>query len=120
MNPLLRGPLRALVLVAPPLALAVVILLLRSDANPGWILAQGADTPTPTITATPTSERPSPEPEIDKTVNGEQGPITVTVGDSVTFRWVVRALSPRLFAAFIDDSPYDVLDGECSGFEPCA
>ncbi len=71
-------------------------------------------TPTNTPTATPTSNRLPPIPDIDKTVNDEQGPITVTQGDSVTYRWVVTNAGDRPFYATVDDDTHDALDGECT------
>jgi alpha-tubulin suppressor-like RCC1 family protein len=63
----------------------------------------GACTPTPTPTATPTSNRPWVEASIDETVNGQQGPITVNVGDSITLRWVVTNLGPRRMDVWVTD-----------------
>jgi hypothetical protein len=78
-------------------------------------------TPTPTatpgVTPTPTSERPPVNPRIDKTVNGQQGPMTVTVGDSVTYRWVVTG--DRLFEAHVVDDTHPALDGDCTAWDPC-
>lgn len=71
-------------------------------------------TPPPTVTPTPTSIRPPPVPKIDKTVNGQDGPITVNAGDAVTYRWVVRNNGDRPFHAVVDDDTHDALDGECS------
>ena len=73
-------------------------------------------TATPTLTPTPTSVRPPPVPEIDKTVNGQQGPITVTQGNSVTYRWVVTSAGDRGFIATVHDDIHDTLDGECLFF----
>ena len=70
--------------------------------------------PTNTPTATPTSVRPPPIPKIDKTVNGLQGPITVTQGDSVSYRWVVTNAGDRAFFATVDDDTHDALDGTCT------
>ena len=74
----------------------------------------GPAIPTNTPTATPTSVRPPPIPEIDKTVNGLQGPITVTQGDSVSYRWVVTNAGDRPFFATVDDDTHDALDGTCT------
>jgi hypothetical protein len=65
----------------------------------------------PTITPTPTSCRPVAIPHIDKTVNGQQGPITVTLGDSVTFGW--STWCNTLCSGWVDDYTYDALDGSC-------
>jgi hypothetical protein len=65
----------------------------------------------PTVTPTPTSIRPLVNPHIDKTVDGQQGPITVTLGDSVTYRWVITG--DRYFWASVDDDTHNALDGEC-------
>jgi uncharacterized repeat protein (TIGR01451 family) len=87
-------------------------LTLLAGAALGWGSHASAEDPTPTPTST--SERPPPEPAIDKTVNGVQGPITVTAGDSVTYRWVVTNSGERPFHATVVDSLHDALDGECT------
>jgi hypothetical protein len=56
---------------------------------------------------------------IDMTVNGQQGPITVAPGDSVTYHWVVTAsVEPpgRTIFVTINDDTYDQLDGSCSPY----
>ncbi len=78
----------------------------------------GACTPTPTPPATPTSQRSAPKASIDETVNGQQGPITVQVGDSVTFRWVVTNDGDRSFYADITNDVFHALDGNCSWVSP--
>ncbi len=110
--------------------LAIVLALLQARSHASTLVAAApTNTPTstpiltPTVTPTPTSVRPTPNPNIDKTVNGQQGPITVTQGDSVTYHWVVTNAGDRPFFATIDDDTHDALDGECPfvGFigEPC-
>jgi len=53
------------------------------------------------------------------TVNGQQGPIAVAAGDSVTYHWVVVAsVEPpsRIISVTIDDDTYAALDGACSPY----
>jgi alpha-tubulin suppressor-like RCC1 family protein len=78
----------------------------------------GACTPTPTPTSTPTSERSAPKASIDETVNGQQGPITVHVGDLVIFRWVVTNDGDRPFYADVVNDVFPTLDGHCSWVSP--
>lgn len=75
-------------------------------------------TPTPPPPPTPTSVRPIPKPDIDVTVNGQQGPITVAPGDSVTYRWVVTNLGDGMFRAIVENWPDDALNLECSWVNP--
>ncbi len=74
----------------------------------------GMCTPTPTPTFTPTSVRSAPKASIDETANGQQGPITLHVGDSVTFRWVVTNSGDRPMYANVVDDALPNLDGDCS------
>jgi len=71
-----------------------------------------ACTPTETATSTPTSVRPMPTAYIDETVNSQQGPITATLGDVVTYQWVVTCdCTGRAFTAYVHSSLYETLLG---------
>ncbi len=79
---------KALALVAGALALATLVVLVwpSGGGKPGvealgFATATLTATPAFTVTPTPPSNRPPPVPTIDKTVNDQGGPITVTVGD---------------------------------------
>lgn len=66
---------------------------------------------TATVTPTPTSNRPVPKMRIDLTANGQQGPITITLGDVVTYRWVLDLDRQSTgFHGSVDDEDYDALD----------
>ena len=77
-----------------------------------------ACTPTPTPSPSPTGAWPAPKVSIDETVNGDQGPVTVNIGDSVTFHWVVSNTGTQMVTAQIVNDTQHGLDSTCSQLWP--
>jgi hypothetical protein len=115
-------PLLAALLFAVGVLAAVQLFDAPREASSG--APESTPTTTPTFTPTPTSNRPPPEVSIDLTVNGQQGPITVAPGTSVTYQWIATASvepASRTIFVSIDDDTYNQLDGDCMfvGFGTC-
>ena len=110
-----------------------------SSDTPVDVLFSGEPTPTATLTPTPGGPTPTPTatatitvtpthiptstptaqvgPQIDKTVNGQQC-LVVTLGDTVTYHWVVTNAGGQAFTANVNDDTHDALDSNCSSVPP--